>query len=75
MKIKLRLFSSLNQYNNCEDGPLEIESNQTISQLIEALEIPKERIGIISINGRRADESTRLKDGDALAIFPMIEGG
>ena len=43
--------------------------------VIDHLQLPKDVLGIILINGVHAEEQDILKDGDTLSILPMLDGG
>lgn len=78
MKIRVSLFANLRQYApEGEDGVFEIEldSGGTAGRLIETLEVPSTVQKVILVNGRHADEDTQLADGDAVTLFPTMEGG
>ncbi|MEN8904961.1 MAG: MoaD/ThiS family protein [Clostridiales bacterium] len=74
MKVTIKLFATLRDYNDNE-FKLDIKSNTNIISIIESLNIPKEEIAIIMVNGRSADLDYRLKDKDILALFPPVGGG
>ncbi|PKQ38545.1 MAG: molybdopterin synthase sulfur carrier subunit [Actinobacteria bacterium HGW-Actinobacteria-1] len=79
MIVDVALFASLASFQ--PDGlpgrhsrPLEFPEGFTISQVISALALPDEP-RVIFVNGRHAEESTVLREGDRLAIFPPVGGG
>jgi sulfur carrier protein ThiS len=83
MKIKLRLYATLQKYlppesSNYETN-LELPEAATIPDALDVVALPMSLPHIIFINGRhvlRPDFSTRqLQDGDILAVFPAIGGG
>lgn len=43
--------------------------------VIDHLQLSKDVLGIILINGVHAEEQDILKDGDTLSILPMLDGG
>ncbi len=80
MKIQLGLFASLAGYlpvqkSNGFSSLMEIEEGTTIQSLLEGLKVPPELPKIIFLNGVHAEETTVLKDGDRLGIFPPLAGG
>lgn len=80
LKIQLRLFASLAGYlpDQNTGGPfntLEIEEGTTIWDILNRLRVPSEIPKIIFLNGIHADETTVLKEGDRLGIFPPLAGG
>ena len=83
LKITLKLFAGLSEdlpegaYRNSVEVSLERE--QTISQVIEAFEVPAEQAHLVLVNGVYCAPSDRdqnkLKEGDSLAIWPPVAGG
>jgi molybdopterin synthase sulfur carrier subunit len=80
MKIQLRLFASLAGYlpeqkNSAFPNLIEVEEGITIKSLLDGLKVPAELPKIIFLNGIHADETSVLKEGDRLGIFPPLAGG
>jgi len=83
MKIKLRLYATLQKYlppgTINSETDMELPEAATIPDALGVLAVPMSLPHIIFINGRhvlRPDFSTRqLQEGDILAIFPAIGGG
>jgi sulfur carrier protein ThiS len=83
MKIKLRLYATLQKYlppeSSNSETSMELPEASTIPDALGVLAVPMSLPHIIFINGRhvlRPDFSTRqLQDGDILAVFPAIGGG
>lgn len=84
MKLTLKLFASLTdylppeaKYTNRVD--IEVSEDATVGQVIADYKLPEKLVHLVLVNGayiapaQRADY--RLKDGDALAIWPPIAGG
>ena len=84
MQITLKLFASLSDYlpdaarrTNCL--PLEVAENCTVGAVIDEWALPPRLVHLVLVNGeyippeQRVDR--RLRDGDALAIWPPIAGG
>ncbi|TNF50567.1 MAG: MoaD/ThiS family protein [Deltaproteobacteria bacterium] len=53
----------------------EYPSGIHVVEVIDALQLPKDILGIILINGVHAGEEDILKDGDDLSLLPMLDGG
>jgi sulfur-carrier protein len=47
----------------------------TIGDVLRELVIPEKQATLILVNGRHAELTTRLAEGDVLAIFPPVGGG
>ena len=83
MKIKLRLYATLQKYlppgTRNSETEMELAEAATIPDALGILAVPMSLPHIIFINGRhvlRPDFSTRqLQDGNILAVFPAIGGG
>ena len=80
MKIMLKLFAGLSEY--LPDGAyrnsveVDLDSEQSISQVIEQLKVPAEKVHNVIVNGvycAPADrDQKKLKEGDSLAIWPPV---
>ncbi len=77
MKVQISMYATLKQYAPGGRGNFELNlaSGATVKTLIERLKIPQTVEKVILINGRLADDGTRLADVDKITIFPPIEGG
>ncbi len=77
MKVQISMYATLKQYAPGGRGNFELNlaSGATVKTLIERLKIPQTVEKVILINGRLADDGTRLSDVDKITIFPPIEGG
>jgi molybdopterin converting factor small subunit len=80
MKVKVKLFGGLisdKEFPKNEHGDLIVEliSESSVSQLIDALSLNKKPF-IVVLNGIILNDlSLPLKDGDELSLFPPIAGG
>ena len=83
MKIKFKLFATLADYlpqpsrNNSVE--LEVAAESTIQSVIEQFQLPSKLVHLVLVNGLYiypiARITTKLKEGDVLAIWPPIAGG
>lgn len=78
MRIDVALFASL---SGCHSEPgqgrtraYELEPGATIDDVIAMLGLP-DQPRIVFVNGRHAEESSELHEGERLAIFPPVAGG
>jgi sulfur-carrier protein len=74
MKVTVKLFAKLRK------GRFDLETREyspgtKISQVIDELNIPKDKVSIIFVNNRHAEPDRQLDDGDVVAFFPPIGGG
>ncbi|AFC99638.1 molybdopterin synthase subunit MoaD [Methanocella conradii HZ254] len=87
MMLKFRLFANFREKAGKKEIALDVNGDtvmDAVRALIEAypgLEPLMLQEGKIKpyvnvlVNGRRAEPSDRVKDGDELAIFPPVSGG
>jgi molybdopterin converting factor small subunit len=76
MKITAKIYADLRQYIDGEGTVfLELEKDAKVSDVLTNLNIPKEKVKIIMVNGRRATANIKIHDGDRVGIFPPIAGG
>ncbi len=74
MKITVKLFATL------RTGRFKAESREyapgtTVAGVARELNIPREELALILINGRSAEPDSELSDGDTLSLFPPVGGG
>ncbi len=74
MQIKVKLFATLRQGRGKEMF-LELPEGAASQNIIDRLEIPKEDVAILLINGRDGELDTILKEADTVSIFPPVGGG
>ena len=83
MRVTLKLFASLGEYlpegafRNAID--IEILENASLNAIIDKYHVPREMAHLVLVNGVFACEEDRdtslLKEGDHLAIWPPVAGG
>ncbi|MBW1866169.1 MAG: MoaD/ThiS family protein [Deltaproteobacteria bacterium] len=54
---------------------LSIHQGYPVGELIDQLEIPRDQVKLIFINGVRGIFSSPLQEGDRVGIFPPVGGG
>ncbi len=82
IRVKLLAFSLLRDVLGREEH-LDIEEGSTVAQLLDQLrekhpelaKIEEKTPVIILVNGRREEQSYRLKPGDEVALVPPVSGG
>jgi sulfur carrier protein ThiS len=83
MKIRFKLYASLQGYlpDDAVNNAVEIDVPEDSSphSVIDRFSVPRHLTHLVLINGvfapRSQRDSTILKDGDTLAIWPPIAGG
>ncbi len=75
IKIDLKLFVTLAKYHPHGGGMHEVQEGTCVDDLVRALNIPRETVKLIFINGRKAEGDQILADGDRLGLFPPVGGG
>jgi sulfur carrier protein ThiS len=79
MKVKVRMFGTLgNQFP--DHDPLngfevEIPDDASVGELLDQLQLPKSKIGLVSVQGHLVKATKILKPGDFVRIFRPIFGG
>lgn len=78
MGVKVKLFSKLREGREKEictkECMYEVIGNDTVELAVEALNVNKEDIKILLVNGLDAELTTTIKDGDTVSVFPPTGG-
>lgn len=74
MKVKVKLFATLRQGRE-KELMIDLPQGATIKDLIEMLDLSKEEVAIIFINGRSKELHEVLQEDDMVSIFPPVGGG
>lgn len=74
MEIEVRLFASFRN-GRWKSKRLQFKNDIIIIDILNYLNINKDEIGMILINGSYQTADYKLNDGDILAIFPPVAGG
>lgn len=76
MKVGVEINSFFSRFSvKTGSYNIELESPIKVSDFINQIGIPKERIGFVIVNGKRVDEEYILNDGDKLEVIPYAMGG
>ncbi len=79
MKVYVKLFATLRDYFPelaiGEKQPLELPTGTTIAFLVQRLQLPRDEIKLIYVNGRLRPDETVLQPGDEIGLFPPVGGG
>jgi sulfur carrier protein ThiS len=77
VKVNLKCFAALSSAHECDytNGTQhEVPDGQTVAALVQIAGVPKEKVRIIFVNGKKANLSTILTDGDQVAVAPATGG-
>jgi len=79
IEVQVRLYGGLAKYNP-ETGAgeavtLSMAEKARVSELVNQLGVPQEKVNLTFVNNRQQDDSYQLQDGDRVAIFPLVAGG
>lgn len=74
VEVNVKLFANFRQ-DRFKEARRVYPSGTTIADIIADLGIGMEEIGMIFLHGRHAEPDHVLKDGDVLALFPLLGGG
>lgn len=74
MNITIKLFATF-RFGRFAAATRYYPPQTQISEIIDELQIPDSEISMIMLNGRHADPDQLLRDGDSLALFPLVAGG
>lgn len=74
MEIEVRLFASF-RVGRFKCKRLTIGVGTKIIDILNSLEIKKEELGLVLVNGLYSDITLDLNDNDVLAVFPPVAGG
>jgi len=74
MDIKVRLFATLRE-NRGKELMINLSQGFTPMDIIDKLNIAKEEVAILLVNGRDGQFDVELVEGDTVSIFPPVGGG
>lgn len=79
MKIQVILFGTLRNgfpdHDPAHGLEVELADGSSVADLVDHLEIPRARLGVVSVDGVLVKADTRLKDRDCVRVFQPIAGG
>lgn len=74
MSVNVKLYSVLKQ-GRFEETEIEPGGGSTLRDLIAALDMKVEDVGVITVNGKVGSYKQKLNQGDQITILPFILGG
>ena len=77
MNINIYLLGYLAKFSPTkrEKFNLELPEGATVGQVLKKIEFPADLERVLLVNGRRADGSAQLADGDEIFVFMPAAGG
>jgi sulfur-carrier protein len=74
MPVNVKLFATLREGRG-KVLEMDLDENTTPGMIIDHLDIRREDVAILLVNGKDANFDQKLQDGDNLSIFPPVGGG
>ncbi len=74
MNVEIRLFATLRE-GRFRARQLDLPEGTTVLDVLGRLGIPADDVAILLVNGRDAAADRRLREGDAVSLFPLVAGG
>ncbi len=74
MKITVKLFAYFRD-NRFKITEQEISDTTTVGDIVDGHDIARDEVGVLMINSRHTEFEIVPKEGDVLAIFPVVGGG
>lgn len=75
-QIKLSLYATLRTHIGGKPSvELEIDSGQTVGDILDRVGVPHDQTRIIFVNNRAAGLEDALRGGEQIGVFPAIGGG
>ena len=77
MIVQLKFFAGLREAipGGQSPYPAEISDGETVQDVLDRFAVPRDKPKILLVNGRHAELSQILRDGDTLSVFPPVAGG
>jgi molybdopterin converting factor small subunit len=75
MKVTINAFANLRIYVSGGACEMALSAGASVKDLLAALNVPSQVDAVVLVNGRRADLDAVLNAGDAVTLFPPMEGG
>ena len=74
MTLHVKLFAGF-RIGRFKEKYLEFPQGKTLGDVVRELSIAQDEVGVIMCNGRHAERTQILVDGDSVGIFPLVGGG
>lgn len=74
MQIKVRLIGAL-RIDRFKEKVADYPVDTRVVEIVEQLQIPQRSLGTVLINGLHAGINDPLREGDTVALLPILGGG
>jgi len=74
MDVEIRLFESLKKHQPAV-GTVRLEAGSRVSDLLDALGISADDVGVLMVNRADGRFDQLLQNGDVVTVIPPIGGG
>jgi molybdopterin converting factor small subunit len=74
-QIQLKLFATLQGFTPPSADNFIIDRGISVLDLLEQIQMPREKAKLIFINGVKAELNSILEGGERVGIFPPVGGG
>jgi sulfur-carrier protein len=74
MQLTVKLFATF-QTGRFDVAQQEHPAGTTVGDIVDALGIARDEIGLLMVSGRHAELDQQPAPGDTVAIFPPVGGG
>ncbi len=74
MQITVKLFASY-RIGRFNEKVVDYPTGTSVGDGLQVLSIAGKDTGIVLVNGKLAPLDQELREGDTLAIFPLVSGG
>ena len=75
LQIQLKLFATLREFTPPAADSFIIGQGTRICDILDQINMPREKAKLIFINGVKAELTTVLEGGERVGIFPPVGGG
>ena len=74
-QIQLKLFATLREFTPPSADNYSIDKGISIFELLEQINMPREKAKLVFVNGVKAELTSTLEGGERVGIFPPVGGG
>jgi hypothetical protein len=75
VRVAVQLGPTLEGYRPQSGDCCQVTAGSTVLDLIAQLQIPREAVNLIFVNGAKAELTTGLRGGERVGLYPPLCGG